>query len=107
MISALEIVFRAQCGIYKLPIPEAQIKGIIPNRKFVFDFGWMNKNILVEIDGGEWSGGRHSRGKGMESDNVKINTAQALGYKVFRFTGGQVRSGYAVEFIEKYFKGEI
>ena len=71
-----------------------------PVREFVFaaprkwraDFAWPDQRVLVEIEGGVHSGGRHVRGKGFEADLEKGNMAQVLGYKVLRFSGGMVNN---------------
>lgn len=57
-----------------------------PPRKWRFDFAWPEKLIAVEIDGGTWSGGRHSRGTGFARDCEKLNAAALNGWRVFRFT---------------------
>ena len=56
--------------------------------------------ILVEVEGGVWSGGRHTRGKGYIGDMEKYNAAVVMGYQVIRFTTEQVKSGLAVQQIE-------
>ena len=40
--------------------------------------------IAVEIEGGVWIGGRHTRGKGFLRDIEKYNEAAAMGWRVFR-----------------------
>ena len=43
--------------------------------------------IMVEINGGQFINGRHTRGgKGYETDLQKINLAQKNHYKVFQYT---------------------
>ncbi|HEY3620730.1 MAG TPA: hypothetical protein VGK96_28335 [Candidatus Sulfotelmatobacter sp.] len=51
--------------------------------------------ILVEIEGGTWSQGRHSRGYGMAKDAEKYNRATILGYRILRYTTDMVMSGHA------------
>lgn len=57
-----------------------------PHRKWRFDIAWPDRRVAVEIDGGVWSGGRHTTGRGFEGDLEKINSAQALGWIVLRVT---------------------
>ena len=64
-----------------------------PPRKWRFDFAYPEKKIAIEIEGGIWSAGRHTRGKGFESDCEKYNTATLLGWRVYRFTGEMVGRG--------------
>ena len=71
-------------------------------RRWRADFAWPGAMLLVEIEGGTHSGGRHVRGKGFEEDARKYNRAALLGWTVLRFTGSQVRSGEAAELIETY-----
>lgn len=70
-------------------------------RKWKADFHITGKKILVEIEGGIWSGGRHTRGKGYIGDMEKYNAAVMMGYQVIRFSTEQVKSGLAVQQIEK------
>ena len=43
--------------------------------------------FIVEINGGQWAGGRHNRGgKGYENDLTKLNLAQSYGYRIYQFT---------------------
>lgn len=46
--------------------------------------------IAVEIEGGIFVQGRHNRGLGMQGDCVKYNAAQVEGWKVLRYTTGQI-----------------
>ena len=71
-----------------------------PKRKWRADFHIMGKKILVEVEGGVWSGGRHTRSKGYIADMEKYNAAVVMGYQVLRFCTEQVKSGLAVQQIE-------
>lgn len=68
-------------------------------RRWRFDFAFEKSRIAVEIEGGSWNGGRHTRGKGFESDCRKYSTAARHGWRVFRFTPAMVTSGEAVQMI--------
>ena len=57
--------------------------------------------ILVEIDGGGYVAGRHSRGAGMEKDAEKQSAAAILGYRVIRVTPRQVEDGRALSWIRQ------
>lgn len=72
-----------------------------PTRKWRADFHLKDKKILVEVEGGIWSNGRHTRGKGYLADLDKYNAATMMGYQVIRFSTEQVKSGSAIEQIEK------
>ena len=72
-----------------------------PKRKWRADFHLVGKKILVEVEGGIWSGGRHTRGKGYIGDIEKYNAATMMGYQVIRFSTDQVKSGHAIQQIEK------
>lgn len=72
-----------------------------PKRKWRADFHLVEKMILVEVEGGIWSGGRHTKGKGYLGDMEKYNAATVMGYRVIRFSTEQVTSGLAIQQIEK------
>jgi len=72
-----------------------------PKRKWRADFHLVGKKILVEVEGGIWTGGRHTRGKGYLGDLEKYNAATMMGFQVIRFSTDQVKSGLAIQQIEK------
>ena len=72
-----------------------------PERKWRFDLAWVSKKVAVEVHGGTWTGGRHTRGTGFEKDREKMNEAALLGWLVLEVTGDQIRSGQALGWIEK------
>lgn len=72
-----------------------------PKRKWRADFHLVGKKILVEVEGGIWSRGRHTRGKGYIGDMEKYNAATMMGFQVLRFSTDQVKSGHAIQQIEK------
>jgi len=86
-----------------LPMPEREVM-FHETRKWRFDFAWPKWKIAVEIEGAVWSGGRHTSGKGFTADCEKYNEAQLLVWKVYRFTTQQVKSGEAINFMERVFK---
>lgn len=71
-------------------------------RRWRADFHIVGRQLLIEIEGGVWSEGRHTRGKGYMADMQKYNEATALGYQIIRFETSQVKSGYAVRWIENF-----
>ena len=73
-------------------------------RRWRFDFAWPQLHFAVEIDGGTWNGGRHVTGAGFQADAEKMNSAVLEGWFVMRFTGTQVRSGYALQTVERVFE---
>ena len=74
-------------------------------RKWRADFHIKNTKLLIEVEGGIWSGGRHTRGKGYIGDMEKYNAATMMGYQVLRFSTEQVTSGFAIKQIEGLVKG--
>lgn len=72
-----------------------------PERKWKADFHLVGKKILVEVEGGIWSSGRHTRGKGYIGDMEKYNAATMMGFQVIRFSTDQVKSGHAIQQIVK------
>lgn len=61
-----------------------------PKRRWRFDFAFENANVAIEVDGGAYSQGRHTRGAGYEADCEKLNTAALHGWTVFRVTPGMI-----------------
>lgn len=57
----------------------------LPGDKRPFDFAWPDKRLALEVDGGIWTNGAHTRGKGKLRDDDKTNYAAACGWRVMRF----------------------
>ncbi|SEV88619.1 Protein of unknown function [Chitinophaga sp. YR573] len=57
-----------------------------PERKWRFDFALPDKKIGIEYDGLQSVKSRHTTLTGFTGDTEKMNAAQALGWKVLRFT---------------------
>jgi very-short-patch-repair endonuclease len=79
---------------------EREVK-LIEGRRWRFDFRVVGSDLLIEVDGGTFSGGRHTRGKGYEQGCEKQAAAMCLGFKVLRVTSDQVRSGQAAQWVEQ------
>lgn len=69
-------------------------------RKWKFDWALPLVKVGIEIDGGAWTNGRHTRGKGFIADMEKRNYAQAEGWRVYHFTPEQVITGEAMRFLK-------
>lgn len=100
--SALEAELAFQLRAARIPPPVPQLR-FAPPRRFAADFGWPDRMLLVEVDGGTWVQGRHSRGSGIEGDAEKQTLAALLGWRVMRFTGAMVRDGRALGWLEQEF----
>lgn len=57
-----------------------------PTRKWRFDYAIPEHKIAIEIDGGVWTQGRHTRPQGYINDMEKFNAAAAMGWLVLKFT---------------------
>jgi len=68
-------------------------------RLWRLDFYLPEYRMAVEIDGGVWTGGRHTRGKGFEADCIKANHAIMAGIRLLRFSATQVKRGIAKAFL--------
>jgi len=107
--SQLEMLFDAQVTqlAYRLGIepPEREVR-FHPTRAWRFDFAFPERKLAVEIEGGIWSTGRHTRGAGFIGDCEKLNEAARLGWTVYRMPGPWVEGGRAVKYMEQILSGE-
>ena len=80
--------------------PEREYK-FHPERRWRADFAFETSKVLIEVEGGHWTAGRHVRGSGFEKDCEKYNAAAELGWLVLRYTSRHIRSGEALQQIER------
>lgn len=89
------------------PILEKLYPGVVdeykfhPKRRWKFDYCWPDKMIAFELEGGNWTQGRHTRGKGFEGDCEKYSEAAILGWKVIRATPNMMRTGLGYKLLDK------
>lgn len=57
-----------------------------PKRLWRFDYAFPEHKIALEVEGGVWTQGRHTRAEGFLGDIEKYNTATLMGWRVFRCT---------------------
>jgi len=69
------------------------------SRMWRLDFWFAGAKLAVEIDGGGWVGGRHSRGTGIENDCEKASHIAMAGHRLMRVTPGQIKRGEALKWI--------
>lgn len=70
-----------------------------PSRRWRIDI-LVADSVAVEVDGGGWIMGRHSRGAGIEKDAEKSAHIAMAGYRLIRVTPKHVKSGEALQWIE-------
>jgi len=51
-----------------------------PERKWRFDYAWEAQLVALEVEGGCWVNGRHSRGSGKIKDMEKYSAASITKY---------------------------
>src|SRR6187455_3881784 len=72
---------------------------VVTGRQFRFDRAWPDHMVAVEVQGGVWTNGAHSRGSGVQRDCLKLSMAAAVGWRVLPVTREMIESGEAVRLI--------
>ena len=60
-------------------------------REFIFDYYIESLRVAIEVNGGEWIGGRHNSGKGYQTDLEKSNLANSNGITYLQYTYSQLK----------------
>ena len=55
-----------------------------PTRKWRFDYAIPEHKIAIEVEGGVWTGGRHTSPKGFLGDIEKYNAGTVMGWRILR-----------------------
>lgn len=93
-------------------IPDQMIEHLLPEgwvkehrfhsvRRWCFDYAWPEYRVALEVEGGIWTKGRHTRGKGFANDIEKYDEAVILGWRVLRITRDNFNKGRAGQLIER------
>jgi len=62
-----------------------------PVRRWRFDLAHVESKTAIEIEGGIWTKGRHTRPKGYIKDMEKYNAAIELGWVILRYSTEQMK----------------
>ena len=98
-------MIRGICASGGWPAPEFEVR-VSPTRRWRFDVAWPARKLALEVNGGVWVGGRHSRGTGQIRDFEKLNAAQLAGWTVLQVTPQQVADGTVTALLDQAF-GDI
>jgi hypothetical protein len=85
------VTFGKICTTLGLPAPETE-RRFHPTRLWRFDYAWPEQKVALEVEGGIWSKGRHTRGRGYIGDMEKYNEAALHGWLVLRVAPQQLMS---------------
>lgn len=97
-------LFLIMLGDAGIPPPEAEYR-FHPTRRWRWDYCWPDEMIAIEIQGGTWSQGRHTRGAGYANDVEKLNEGVLHGWRVLWFTTEMIEDGSAVAMLRRLFDG--
>ena len=70
-----------------------------PTRRWRFDYAIAEHRIAVEVEGGVFTGGRHTRPTGFLGDVEKYNTATLYGWRLFRVTPSRLISASTMQLL--------
>ncbi|EXS92092.1 hypothetical protein J801_3953 [Acinetobacter baumannii 45002_8] len=65
-----------------------------------FDFHIVKLRLLIEIEGGPWSGGRGGKLSNKAWSLNRYDHAEEMGYKIERFHPDSILSGYVINWIK-------
>lgn len=75
----------ALCKADKLPEPVFELR-FAPPRRWRLDVAWPDNRVALEIQGGIYVAGRHTRGAALEKEHEKLNALAAKGWRVLYTT---------------------
>lgn len=104
MINSASLLFSHHLRENNIPFVKEHI--FHPTRKWRLDFAILEKKIGIEIDGGVYTNGRHTRGAGYVKDCEKCNNATLLGWLVLRFPTEMVMNGDAIDLTSALYFGK-
>ncbi len=75
-----------------------------PSRQWRFDYACPELKIAVEVEGGVWTQGRHTRGAGFMGDIEKYNAASSMGWVLIRTTPEKLCKAFTFDTIRQTLK---
>lgn len=91
--------FEATWALLGGPALEKEVR-FDPDRQWRADYLHRPTMTLIELDGGVYNKGRHTRGAGFVEDCFKLNSAALHGYGVIRIATGMATAHYLQQIID-------
>lgn len=98
------VTFPALCTAHALPAPVAEWR-FHKTRRWRFDWAWPLHLCALEINGGLFIRGRHSRGASQVKDYEKWSTAAAMGWRVLHCQPSDLGKAPIMALLEQALKG--
>lgn len=93
--------FEANWALCGGPVLKKEVE-FCPGREWRADYVYIaddGRKYILELDGGVWTRGRHTRGGGFINDCFKLNAAVMLGYQPIRIATGMENIDYLRQII--------
>jgi hypothetical protein len=87
------------CRALRLPEPVAEFR-FAPPRRWRFDYAWPAHQLALEVQGGIFTSGRHTRGAALVKEHEKLNEAAIRGWRLLYVTPQQLANGEAALIVE-------
>ena len=92
--------FLAICKSERIPEPVTEHR-FDKVRRWRFDYAWPAYMVALEVEGGAFTKGRHTRGKGFIADMEKYSEAAAQGWRLLRVTPNKLVSVKTIQLIRR------
>ena len=77
-----------------------------PTRKWRFDFAFLDAKVALEVQGGLFTGGRHSRGASLLKEHEKLNAAAIAKWRVLYTIPSELGTIDLIDTIKQAVHGE-
>lgn len=96
------LLFLRLCEAFGLPEPVSEYR-FHPTRKWRIDwyFEANGRRVALEVEGGVWTQGRHTRGSGFVKDMEKYNAISAAGIALLRVTPERLLKTETLELVKR------
>mgnify|MGYP000273483790 CR=1 FL=1 len=83
-----------------LPCPEPEHR-FHDTRKWRIDYAWEEEKVALEVEGGVWTRGRHTRGSGFLKDVEKYNEVALHGFVLIRTVPDDLLTEDTLDLVER------
>ena len=83
-----------------IPLPEPEFR-FAPPKRYRMDFAWPEHKLALEIQGGIWIRGRHTRGAALLKEWTKLNLAASMGWRFIYCQPADLLKLTTIQFIKQ------